>query len=344
MSALLSPGPTIPNPEQFFFLNGGDLWQAQSSGRVVHVTRDLTLGPWSMLADGTRAITVIYGQAAGNRTEEIRVVRGDGILSVPLYGPAPMSGGDASVPIVALDWSWDATKLAVAFADGSVGILPVPEDEGQYPVAVERIVAAGSAPANRSIEWSPGGNGIAYVAGDDGQRHLVVVPLGQAAQTAVGDAPVRAVAWLPGRGRLAFVQQTSGSVFTVAADGTSRELLVSAGQFAPAASVMALHPSPDGRSLALVVFAPGADGAPVFQSLWTLAIDGGDVARMPVATGYRVAEVWWTAQGLTWRSVSLAAPAGNDPTTYIGAGAFIIQRFDEAVGTVANLFSAASGR
>ena len=351
MSALLAPGPTMPNIEQFFFLNGGDLWQAQSNGRVVHVTRGLTLGPWAMLPDGTRAIAVVYGEADGNRTEAIRIVRGDGILSVPLYGPAPTSGVDAAAPVIALDWSWDQTKLAVAFADGSVGILQVPEDEGQYPVAVERVVPAGSASASLAVRWSPGGNGIAYIPAAGDQRRLVVVPLGAAPQDVVGDVAVQAFAWLPGRGRLAFVQQAvgggreaPGSIFTVAADGTSRELLLSAGQFAPAASVMSLQPSPDGRSLAFTVYTPGGDGELEFQSLWTLAIDGGDLTRIPVATGYRVTEVWWTAQGLTWRAVGLGAPAGDDPTVYTGDGAFILQRYDEAAKTSASIFSAAPPR
>lgn len=349
MGALLAPGPTMPNIEQFFFLNAGDLWQVQSNGGIVHVTRGLTLGPWSMVPDGTRAIAVVYEETDAGRVEAIRIVRGDGILSAPLYGPAPTSGENAEPPIVALDWSWDQTKLAVAFDDGSVGVLQVPEDEAQYPVAVERVVAAGPARAGRVMEWSPGGNGIAYVTEMDEQHRLVVVPLGDVAHEVVADVAVGAFTWLPGRGRLAFVQQASvggpvvpGSVFTVAADGTARELLLSAGQFAPAATVMSLHASPDGRAIAFTVYAPGENGEPAFQSLWTLTIDGEELTRIPVATGYRAAEVWWTAQGLTWRAVSLGAPAGDDPTVYAGEGAFVLQRFDDSAGTVANIFSAAS--
>ncbi len=351
MNALLAPGPTMPNIEQFFFLNGDDLWQAQSDGRVVHVTRDLAIGPWAMVPDGTRAIAVLYGEANGVETEEIRIIRGDGILSVPLYGPAPTSGADAAAKVIALDWSWDQTKLAVAFDDGAIGVLPVPEDEGQYPVAVERVVPSGSVPARGAVSWSPGGNGVAFVTAEGSQGRLVVVPLGADASDVVADVPVWSFAWLPGRGRLAFVQQAAvggrdvpGSIFTVAADGTSRELLLSAGQFAPAAAVMSLHPSPDGRSLAFTVYAPGDGGELVFQSLWTLTIDGAELARLPVATGYRVTDVWWTAQGLSWRAVSLGAPAGEDPTVYTREGAFVVQRFDEAAGTATTIFSAASSR
>lgn len=350
MGALLAPGPTMPNIEQFFFLNSGDLWQVQSDGRAVHVTRGLSLGPWSMAPDGTRAIAVMYEEIDGRRSESIRIVRGDGILSVPLYGPAPTSGPNAAQPIVALDWSWDQTKLAVAFDDGAVGVLQVPEDEGQYPVAVDLVVQPGAARAERVMEWSPGGNGIAYVAAAGDERRLVVVPLGDVVQEVVGDVLVRAFSWLPGRGRLAFVQESSvggravpGSIFTVAADGKSRELLLSAGQFAPAASVMSLHASLDGRALAFTVYVPGADGELVFQSLWTVAIDSGELARIPVATGYRATDVWWTAQGLTWRALSADASA-DDPTVYGGAGAFLIQRYDDATGTATSIFSAASDR
>lgn len=349
MSALLLPGPTMPNLGQFFFLNQSDLWQAQSGGRIVHVTRNLVLGPWVMAPDGTRAMTVIYSKRGEVTTEEVRIVRGDGILSVPLYGPAPTAGPDAASPIVALSWSWDQTKLAVAFADGSIGVLQVPADEDQYPVAVERIVRAGADPAGRAIAWAPGGSGVAFLTAAGDARGMFIAPLGAPAQIIIGDIPIQTFTWLPGRGRIAFVQQAigggrdvPGSIFTVAADGTALELLLSSGQFAPAAEVLSLSASPDGRSLAFTVFAPGNRGDLQFQSLWMLTIDGAELTHIPVAVGYRVADMWWTTQGLTWRAVSVGAPAGDDPTVYTGTGAFILQRYDDATKKSTSLFSAAS--
>ncbi len=351
MGALLSPGPTFGNVEQFFFLNGSDLWQAQSNGRVVRVTRDLDLGPWAMAPDGSRAIAVIRRVENTLPTEEIRIIRGDGLLSLPLYGPLPTSGVDARPTIVALDWSWDQTKLVVLFDDGAVGVLPVPDNEDQYPVAMERIVQAGNVNPGRKAAWSLSSNGFAYIAGERGESRLVVVPLGDEPQEIAPDVATRAFAWLPGRGRLAFVERAGGtgrempgSIFTMAADGTSRELLLSAGQFAPAALVMSLRASPDGRFIAFTVFVPGPQGTPTFQSLWALNIDSGELVNIPVATGYRVADIWWAAQGLSWRAVSLDAPAADDPTQYRGTGAFLIQRYDDASGTSTTIFSAGSAR
>lgn len=349
MSALLAPGPTFGNVEQFFFLNGNDLWQVQSNGRVVRVTRDLDLGPWAMVPDGSRAIAVIRGNEVSVPTEEIRIIRGDGLLSLPLYGPLPTTGVNAHASIVALDWSWDQTKLVVLFDDGAVGVLPVPDDEGQYPVAMEWIVRPGDVPPGLSAAWSPGSNGFAYIAGDGPASRLVVVPLGDAAQEVMPDVATRGFAWLPGRGRLAFVERADGagrampgSIFTMAADGSSRELLLSAGQFAPAAMVMSLRASPDGRFIAFTVFVPGPRDTPTFQSLWSLNIDSGELVNIPVATGYRVADIWWSATGITWRAMSLDIPAGDDPTAYRGSGAFLIQRFDEATNTSVTMFSSGS--
>jgi hypothetical protein len=196
-----------------------------------------------------------------------------------------------------------------------------------------------------TLSWAPNGAGIAYrLAGDDGDS-LVVTPVGDQAKVVVSPAtaPSRAVqdfTWLPGRGRLAFVEAAggpanhlTGSVFTIAPDGTLLELLVSAGRFAPAATITNLSASPDGRDLAFTVQVPDARGQQVFQSLWILSIDSGDLQQVPIEPGYQVVDVDWSATGLVWRGIDRNVQIPPDGRSIAGNEPFVLGRFDPGSGT-----------
>jgi hypothetical protein len=185
--------------------------------------------------------------------------------------------------------------------------------------------------------------------GEDDSR-LFATPIGDDALPVItsdsgSSRSVRAFDWLPGRGRIAFVEDAgglasplSGSIFTIAPDGTSLELLVSAGQFAPAASVMQLNAGPDGRTLAFTVHAPDARGQQAFQSLWILTIDSGELQQVPVETGYRVVDLTWTTSGLIWRGIDRNARTPADDSAYSPSEPFVLSRFEPASGNTSVVF------
>jgi hypothetical protein len=119
------------------------------------------------------------------------------------------------------------------------------------------------------------------------------------------------------------------------------ELLVSAGQFAPAASVSTLAAAPDGRDLAFIVLVPDPEGRSVFHSLWILSIDSGDLEQVPIEAGYRVTDLWWTAAGLVWRGVDRNLPIPEHGTPVSVVEPFILGRYDQTSGASTVVFQSA---
>jgi hypothetical protein len=307
------------------------------------VTSDLRVGLVAQTPDGSRAAIVATREDAGDMVEEVRLVGADGAVSDVVLGPVPTGDGAG---ITALAWSWAGASLAVGMADGTLTLLDA--FGGQVAVAPGGGVASGG-PVT-SIAWAPSGAGQAFLQQQADRTDLLVAPEGEPPQSAVDHTtdPPRSVstfAWLPGRGRIAFVEEQrpgasplAGSILTIAPDGSARELLVSAGQFAPAARVIALFASPDGRELAFTVAVPDTTGVLTFASLWVLTIDTGELRELPVEPGYRVAEVWWTTPGLVWRGVDMGEPDAGDGMSYSGAEPFILGRFDPAAGVTTVIF------
>jgi hypothetical protein len=357
LAALLVPGPTIGPPENVYFLNGADIWLLAADGQSRQLTQGLRIGPWAQTTDASRAAVTIYSESNGAGSEEIRLLSTDGTLSDPIYGPSPTSGVGGRPTIRALDWSWDNQRLAVAYSDGSLATLTLPSSD---PFAgLPQPVPVATPPVDNMpfvVSWAPSGAGIAYLTeGDDDQSTLFVTPNdGEASSvtdpTGNGTRSIRVFDWLPGRGRLAFVDDASspssrlpGSIFTIAPDGTVMELLVSAGQFGPAAGVVALSASPDGLNLAFTVFVPDDQGRPAFHSLWILSIDSGERRQVPVEAGFRITDLWWSSTGLVWRGVDASASVAGDGNAYTGSEPFILGRFDPTNGATAIVFQSARG-
>jgi hypothetical protein len=111
-------------------------------------------------------------------------------------------------------------------------------------------------------------------------------------------------AWMPDGISLLFTEggQRGGAVtgvdlWRVAADGSGRALVASAGTVAPVARITKERPSPDGQSVAYIALIPGQNG-PQVDSLWVrdLASRAGfRVELPPVGT---VDRIWWTDRGL----------------------------------------------
>lgn len=328
---LLVPGPTLPAPDRFFFLHGDDIWMQPSEGQAVRVTDGIAIANWAQTPDGRRLAIAVDNDDGG---PSIVWVDGNDLVPRELLSFAGAEGAQAG--IATLDWSWDGTRLAVVFDDGSVVLVSnVGGDMTGAPVSTP---AGGGMPT--VVAWAPSGAGLALLVGQDGDRQsLFVTPIGDSARPVLDPVSTTArsvatLAWLPGRGRIAFVEDADasatrlpGSIFTIAPDGSLLELLVSAGQFAPAARIASIHPSPDGRELAFTVYVPDSSGQPAFESLWVLNIDTGEQRAVPIEPGYRVADVWWTATGLVWRGIDTSDPAPEHGPAYTGSEPFILGRY-----------------
>jgi hypothetical protein len=355
VGALLAPGPTYPLPNRAFFLNGLDLWQYPAGGAASRVTSNLRLGPYAQSADGERVAVVVYAPAGQTGSEEIRVFSADGSTLGSVYGPTPTSGAGAGRAVIDLAWSWDGAALAVAFNDGTIEALAAPGGSaGPDPVTNEQSGDAAADHAISGVEWAPSGAGIAYLlALRDGGESLLAAPLGHDPLPALdaGAEPGRsalAFSWLPGRGRIAYVEDanakrgTPGSIFTIAPDGSARELLVSSGGFAPVAGAVALAASPDGQKLAFTIYTPDARGEFSYQSLWVLNIDSGELAQVPVISSYRVTDLWWISSGLVYRGVDRGSSLAGDQTTYDRSSPFVLGLFDLASGQSSIVFQSAT--
>lgn len=353
LDALLAPGPTLPPPDGIFFQMGDDIWYQPGAEPARRVVEGQRVGPWAQTADGARIALVRYREENGQGVEEIVLVNNDGSSGEPVYGPAPTAGAAGGPTIRALDWSWDGQALAAILSNDTIATMRFAAgDPFRTKPPLEPIdLPVDGAPVD--LAWAPSGAGIAYTTADGDATALHVTPTGDMARAVVtpGGSPsraVRAFGWLPGRGRLVFVEAAEGpaghmpgSIFTIAPDGTLLELLVSSGRFAPAATIATLSAGPDGRDLAFTVQVPDAQGQHVFQSLWILSIDSGELQQVPIETGYRVADLAWSTGGLIWRGIDRNARIPTDGRVYSGDEPFILGRYDPANGTTTVIFQSA---
>jgi hypothetical protein len=350
LDALLAPGPTSPPPDGIFFQFGDDLWYQPGAEPARRVVEGQRIGPWAQTADGSRIALVRYRDNNGQGVEELVLVNNDGSSGDPVYGPAAISGAGGGPSITALDWSWDGQSLAMIRSDNTIATMHFdPNDPFRTKPPLEPVSLPESG-TPVTFAWAPSGAGLAYTIANETGTALAVTAIGDTARTVIapGGSPSRGVRtfdWLPGRGRLAFVEVAGskashlpGSIFTIAPDGTLLELLVSAGQFAPAATISTLSAAPDGRFLAFTVQVPDSHGELAFQSLWLLTIDSGELRQVPVEAGYRVVDLAWSAGGLVWRGIDRNARAPADGRAFTGNEPFILGRFDPASGATGVVF------
>lgn len=340
IEALLAPGPTYTPPVRVFFRNGDDLWQLTSDAGTGAVTNSTRLGPFASAPDGSRVAVVVYSRESGDELHEVRIVGGAGETQAVTLDARP-----AEPAIVALAWSWDGAWLAIAWDDGTLALVPA----GPAVGPVVRFGDAHPGQVAARLEWSPNNAGLIWLSQGEAGRTLFVTPqVGESIvlgnETAAPPQPVRSFAWLPGRGRIAYVEGSAtptgapSSIYTTLPDGSSRELLVSAGQFGPVAFFDDLSASPDGRRLAFSIFMPGADGAPEYRSLWVLNIDSGELEEVTTPAGYRVTDLWWVNIGLVWRGVDLAAGVEGNPAEYDGDTPFVLGLYSFDTRTSAIVF------
>ncbi|CAN5139817.1 hypothetical protein BH23CHL1_BH23CHL1_07350 [soil metagenome] len=348
---LLDPGPTLDPIERVFFRNGRDLWQLTGDEVNPALPQGTRFGPYDTAPQGQRVAIVILTEIDSQPAEAIHIIESGAAPGEPLLPPRVTAGRNADPAITALAWSWDATRLGVVYDGPSVAIIHLsPEDGGPAAVTTE-ITLPDNIRTIESIDWSATGQGLAIVArADIGQASLWVSSLdGElfevSAASLEGSRSVSEAAWLPGRGRIAFVEERvassrslGGSMFSITPNGSGRELLVSSGSFAPAAEIVELAASPGGNFIAFTVNVPGQGGDATFHSLSLVNIDSGELIRVPVTHEFRVTDLWWTVEGLLWRAVHRNAETVDTISDYVGFEPFLIGRFNPDTGESRFLF------
>lgn len=348
--SLLAPGSTLSGQEQVYFRNGSELWAITNAGSNPVVTGDTVIGPYATSTHGQRAAIVIISENDEVTSERVHIVL-DGSVGPPMT-PERITSGDAAEPLITgLEWSRNASRIAIIFDDASIGILELIRPEGSAPTIDNVIRLPEHIRHVHRVEWFISSTDVAILAEDEhGVGSLWIATIGGEVFEVGSAAPgglqsIADIAWLPGRGRIALVEaQTasvpaaSGSMFSIAPDGSGMELLVSTGNFAPAARIVRISASPDGGYIAFIVNSPNAAGIETFDSAWLVNIDSGALTRVPIPQNFRATEFWWMPDGLLWRAV---AGTGADATAnepYTGAGAFRLGLFDPETETSKTLF------
>lgn len=352
ISALLAPGPTLEGTERAFFRNGRDFWSI-TTGEEPDVSEALPqgtrFGAYATSPHGQRAAIVAISNVDDQPVETVHIVA-NGQIGPPVTPQRFTAGPDAQSAIHALVWSRDATRIAIVYDEPMVEILEIARADGGPPQIVQQLALPADYRGIERIDWATTSSGMAILAkSQSGAGSLwIASPEGDLFEvpsaTLDGRRSIADIAWLPGRGRIAFVEErgstplAGGSLFSIAPDGTGRELLVSSGNFAPAAEIINISASPGGTYIALTVYVPGADGDETFHSAWIANIDSGEITKIPVSTGFRITDFWWMVDGLLWRAVHRSADVPGPLTEYAGFEPFLMGLFNPDDGASRVLF------
>lgn len=354
VSELLAPGPTLDAAGRVFFRNGRNLWTITNDVTEPALEAGTRFGPYETSPHGQRAAVVIISDVESQQAEMVHIIA-NGELGPPLTSPRFISGPDAQSSIRALSWSRDATRIAIVYDEPAIAILEIARPDGSPPAIVSEFRLPDDYRRIERVEWPTTGNGLAILADTpNGRAALLVASLdGELFEvTEAGMDGTRSIAdmtWLPGRGRAAFIEErtagslpSGGSMFSIAPDGSGRELLVSSGNFSPAAELVKLAASPRGSFVAFSVNVPGSQGEDTFHSAWLVNLDSGELTRIPVTSGFRLTNFWWTTEGILWRAVHRDAPVVDSIATYAGLEPFILGRFNPDTGESRSLFHSAA--
>jgi dipeptidyl aminopeptidase/acylaminoacyl peptidase len=353
LTDLATPAPTLDPPTQAFLRNGPDLWLVADDLSFRHLTVGERFQLFAGSPDGSRAAVVFPLELGGRQAEEVRLITAAGAISEPLWPPEIVSGPGANPRISGLLWSRDGGRLVLAFDDGRLAVTDPDQPDETGPRV---ILASGVLAELEIIGWTPRADAVVLLADRDGtgrRLHVLSVESGALEAipvTASGQPPVRAAAWLPNDSRLIVIEEQgigfnprAGSLLRISADGDERELIVSAGSFAPAAQVRLLSVSPGGRWVAFAVYIPTAESAVLFHSLWVLDIETGGRMPVPVPADSRPTDLTWLSQGLLWRAVHQSALVPPDATRYVGTEPFSLWLYDPISGATSLLHRAPDG-
>ncbi|HYZ76113.1 MAG TPA: hypothetical protein VE596_01945 [Gaiellaceae bacterium] len=262
----------------------GELWTMRSNGSEQRrlaagvVVGDAFVAPPSWSPD-SREIA-FWGAPDGGRY---------GVWVVDLEGRLRRLADAESSPtwspdgrLIAFD-EFDASRCGPIDRNCATALLEVvaPEGSGRRTLATDAIRPS----------WSPTGARLAFAggaAGTDAYTLGVVSPAGGPPRTLVRRRNAWTIAWSPGGRRIAFVDERSGSIFTVAPSGGPLRRLGGGGT-APIPSVAW---SPRGARIA---FAVRPERARV-TTIWVAHADGSHRRRVEKVRG-AVSDLAWLADG-----------------------------------------------
>jgi hypothetical protein len=354
VTQLLAPGPTLDATQRVFFRNGRDLWSFAEDEALAVLPQGTQFGAYATSPHGQRAAIAIISDDESVPSETVHIIA-NGELGPPLTPERFTGGPDPQSSIQSLVWSRDATRIAIVYDEAALAILEIARADGGPPQIVSDVVLPDQYSHIQRVDWAvtsqglavlaetPAGTGSLWMVSLEGDQYEVTEA------TLGGKRSISDIAWLPGRGRVAFVEERTqeaplvgGSMFTIAPDGSGRELLVSSGNFAPAAEIVQISAAPGGSSIAFTVNVPSARGEDTFHSAWIVNIDSGATTEIPLMPGFGVTDFWWMTDGLLWRAVHQGNGTGESISTYSGFEPFAIGRFNLDDGTSTIFFQSAA--
>ena len=315
-------------PTRLYVATGNAIWTVSIAGQaeLIYSTPSGERVVAVDAAPGGERVAVLLATEVteGERTDVVIIDSGGEMVSrlddLGVAQATPLPDQRGSRPL-ALDWSPQADRALVSFADGSIVDFAIGAEEIR---AILMPSDGGDSIVNPL--WSPTGESVAFIAtNDDGRsRTLRILHVGNGAVADIVTPPegrfVVEFAWMPDGVSLLFTEGggLGGAVagidlWRVDADGTNRELVVSAGTVAPVARITNVQPSPDGRSVAYSVLIPG-DGDPRVDSVWIRDLESGVGFRVQVPSVATVGDISWTDGGLAIDVTTESAGTGRAPT------------------------------
>jgi hypothetical protein len=321
--------------ERVYLAYGGDIWRIGPVGSPLPVVEDLEVVGFSANARGDR-LALLHVERAGDDEdgEERRVLS----IVQPESGarhdvtPIVEAAFDADLgQIESISSSPDGTALAFAYQSGAITVAGL---DG----TVRTVVGSRDGRSPATIRWSADGIFLLYLdpglpaepselwiaSTEQDLRQVLVDP--ESDTSGVVDA-----VWIPGTTKIAYVVASSGTIrhggdlFLIDILSGERELLISAGQFAPVAGVVDIAISPGGDRLAFTAYVPG-NPYPEFSGLWMIDLEKRSGIEIELDDGGTVTDLWWLGEDLLFRAID--EPRTSLPGTYTGLESFKIYEYN----------------
>lgn len=313
-------------PSRLYVTASGAIWAVSSDGHAEQIyaaeqgERIIAIDA----APGGERVAILLGRAAGEgEATDVAIADSSGEvlrridnLGAGLATPQPDGSARATA---AIDWSPQADRALVSFRNGAIIELPIGSDDVRT-----LLPPASDSGSIVNPTWSPTGESVAFIvtSADGRERTLHVLDVRDGTVRDVVTPPggrfVVDYTWMPNGVSLLFTEggDLSGAVtgidlWRIDADGENRALVVSAGTVAPVARITNVQPSPDGRSVAYSVLAPG-EPEPRVDSVWVRDLGSRLGFRIEVPSVTAVDGISWTDKGLAIE-VTTGAGAGRPP-------------------------------
>jgi hypothetical protein len=255
-----------------------------------------------------RADLIIY-DSKGNVVHSV-----EGILDLRGLSATPVSDGTGGAleaeMHLSISWSPLGDQILVSASDGQLRSIPA---EGGDPVTYESDTSLNGL---ESAKWSPEGNvigGLIRDASGIGQVYSLAIDGTKLTATELVSAKsiqnansIELFAWSADGSSLFYVaanregnEAVGGQLFNRNLGDDSEVLVATSGRGGPSGTIQSFVPSPDGRSVAVVIAV--RDGREwTFHSLLVKSLRAGTTYDVPVSGVNAVPGVWWVSGGLVW--------------------------------------------